>query len=157
MFVYFSAGESTEKCRKIRARLQQKTAPGLTPGLFNWQEWRGSNPQPPVWRPVLYQLSYLYGTLLRHFVYLTTDDTTPAPTVRPPSRIAKRKPSSIAIGAIKVTVIAILSPGISISTYAGNSTNLLHLWSGNRTVDDSSRKMVYDDHPHPWSKHKPRT
>jgi len=24
--------------------------------------------------------------------------TTPAPTVRPPSRIAKRKPSSIAIG-----------------------------------------------------------
>jgi hypothetical protein len=25
-------------------------------------------------------------------------DTTPAPTVRPPSRIAKRKPSSIAIG-----------------------------------------------------------
>ncbi len=25
-------------------------------------------------------------------------DTTPAPTVRPPSRIAKRKPSSIAMG-----------------------------------------------------------
>jgi transcriptional antiterminator NusG len=31
--------------------------------------------------------------------------STPAPTVRPPSRIAKRRPSSIAIGAIKVTVI----------------------------------------------------
>ena len=30
--------------------------------------------------------------------------TTPAPTVRPPSRIAKRRPSSIAIGWIKVTV-----------------------------------------------------
>ena len=28
--------------------------------------------------------------------------TTPAPTVRPPSRTAKRKPSSIAIGAINL-------------------------------------------------------
>ena len=48
--------------------------------------------------------------------------TTPAPTVRPPSRIAKRKPSSIAIGAIRVTVIDTLSPGITISVPAGNST-----------------------------------
>ena len=47
--------------------------------------------------------------------------TTPAPTVRPPSRIAKRKPSSIAIGAIKVTTIWMLSPGITISTPSGNS------------------------------------
>jgi len=31
--------------------------------------------------------------------------TTPAPTVRPPSRIAKRKPSSIAIGLINSTDI----------------------------------------------------
>ena len=80
-------------------------------------------PSPRFWRPVLYQLSY---TPMVRFcvplVYFTTDDTTPAPTVRPPSRIAKRKPSSIAIGAIKVTVIAILSPGITISVPAGNST-----------------------------------
>jgi hypothetical protein len=41
--------------------------------------------------------------------------TTPAPTVRPPSRIAKRRPSSIAIGAIISTSIAILSPGMHIS------------------------------------------
>jgi hypothetical protein len=47
--------------------------------------------------------------------------TTPAPTVRPPSRIAKRKPSSIAIGAIKVTSIWMLSPGITISTPSGSS------------------------------------
>ncbi|RZN99137.1 hypothetical protein EKG40_30375, partial [Pseudomonas moorei] len=31
--------------------------------------------------------------------------TTPAPTVRPPSRIAKRRPSSIAMVLIRVTVI----------------------------------------------------
>ena len=47
--------------------------------------------------------------------------TTPAPTVRPPSRIAKRSPSSIAIGWISVTVIAMLSPGITISVPAGSS------------------------------------
>ena len=45
--------------------------------------------------------------------------TTPAPTVRPPSRIAKRKPWSIAIGWIKLTVILMLSPGITISTPSG--------------------------------------
>jgi TM2 domain-containing membrane protein YozV len=48
--------------------------------------------------------------------------TTPAPTVRPPSRIAKRRPSSIAIGAISVATICTLSPGITISTPSGSST-----------------------------------
>ena len=47
--------------------------------------------------------------------------TTPAPTVRPPSRIAKRRPSSIAIGAISVTTILMLSPGMTISTPSGSS------------------------------------
>src|SRR3989449_5722542 len=37
--------------------------------------------------------------------------TTPAPTVRPPSRIAKRSCSSIAIGVISSIVIFVLSPG----------------------------------------------
>ena len=105
--------------------LCKKTGPrGLTPGLFfNWQEWRGSNPQPPVLETGALPIEL--HSMVRFcvpLVYFTTDDTTPAPTVRPPSRIAKRKPSSIAIGAIKVTVIAILSPGITISVPAGNST-----------------------------------
>jgi len=42
--------------------------------------------------------------------------TTPAPTVRPPSRIANRSSFSIAIGVINSTVICTLSPGITIST-----------------------------------------
>src|SRR2546425_4009366 len=41
--------------------------------------------------------------------------TTPAPTVRPPSRIAKRSCSSIAIGVISSIVIFVLSPRITIS------------------------------------------
>ena len=48
--------------------------------------------------------------------------TTPAPTVRPPSRMAKRSPSSIAIGVISSIVICTLSPGITISTPSGSST-----------------------------------
>src|SRR6266705_5399860 len=48
--------------------------------------------------------------------------TTPAPTVRPPSRIANRRPSSIAIGVISSIAIFVLSPGITISTPAGSST-----------------------------------
>ena len=49
-------------------------------------------------------------------------ETTPAPTVLPPSLIANLNPSSIAIGAINSTVIAILSPGITISVPDGSST-----------------------------------
>ncbi len=48
--------------------------------------------------------------------------TRPAPTVRPPSRIANRKPSSIAIGEINSTFISVLSPGITISVPLGNDT-----------------------------------
>jgi hypothetical protein len=48
--------------------------------------------------------------------YSTISVTTPAPTVRPPSRMAKFNPSSIAIGFISSTFITVLSPGITIST-----------------------------------------
>jgi hypothetical protein len=47
--------------------------------------------------------------------------TTPAPTVRPPSRIANRNSVSMAIGVISSTSICTLSPGITISTPSGNS------------------------------------
>jgi hypothetical protein len=46
--------------------------------------------------------------------------TAPAPTVRPPSRIAKRVPSSMAIGEISSTSISTLSPGMHISTPSGS-------------------------------------
>src|SRR5882724_1846984 len=48
--------------------------------------------------------------------------TRPAPTVRPPSRIAKRRPSSMAIGLMSSTVISVLSPGMTISVPPGRST-----------------------------------
>src|SRR3954447_5375041 len=52
-----------------------------------------------------------------HLVILVTR---PAPTVRPPSRIANRRPSSMAIGLPNSTVIATLSPGMTISVPSGN-------------------------------------
>jgi len=48
------------------------------------------------------------------FAYFKILVTRPAPTVRPPSRMAKRRPSSMAMGAISSTVISVLSPGITI-------------------------------------------
>jgi len=48
--------------------------------------------------------------------------TTPAPTVRPPSRIAKRRPSSIAMGTIRDISKFTLSPGITISEPSGRVT-----------------------------------
>jgi len=51
----------------------------------------------------------------RQLAYSTILVTTPEPTVRPPSRIAKRTPSSMAIGLCSSTVILTLSPGMHIS------------------------------------------
>src|SRR5271157_2163744 len=54
--------------------------------------------------------------------YSVIETTTPEPTVRPPSRMAKRSFSSIAIGTISATSIVTLSPGITISVPSGKCT-----------------------------------
>ena len=70
-------------------------------------------------------VSYLAYILIDTIVdnYLLILVTTPAPTVRPPSRIAKFKPCSIAIGASNLTLKVTVSPGITISLSLGNSTS----------------------------------
>src|SRR5262249_39294044 len=55
--------------------------------------------------------------------YSMTSVTAPAPTVWPPSRIAKRNPFSSATGVIKLTSQLTLSPGITISTPVGSFTS----------------------------------
>src|SRR6266852_5654150 len=57
--------------------------------------------------------------VVRHSMMLVT---TPEPTVRPPSRMAKRSFSSMAIGTINSIVMAMLSPGITISVPSGRCT-----------------------------------
>ena len=54
--------------------------------------------------------------------YSTIVTTMPAPTVRPPSRMAKRSFSSMAIGTISSTSTVTLSPGITISVPSGSDT-----------------------------------
>ena len=56
-------------------------------------------------------------------VYLIILVTTPAPTVLPPSLMAKFKFSFIAIGVINLTVNFPSSPGITISVPDGNVTS----------------------------------
>ena len=53
--------------------------------------------------------------------YCTISAIVPAPTVWPPSRIANRRPFSIATGVISSITRLTLSPGITISVPAGNS------------------------------------
>ncbi len=65
-------------------------------------------------------LSYDNKSIFRLY-YSMIVATRPDPTVRPPSRIAKVRPCSIAIGWISSMVISTLSPGMHISTPAGNS------------------------------------
>jgi hypothetical protein len=48
--------------------------------------------------------------------------TRPAPTVRPPSRIAKRRLSSIAMGWMSFTSMLVVSPGMTISVPSGSVT-----------------------------------
>ena len=52
--------------------------------------------------------------------YLMIFVTVPAPTVRPPSRMAKPRPSSMAIGWISSTVMSVVSPGMTISVPSGS-------------------------------------
>src|SRR5271165_1127469 len=55
------------------------------------------------------------------YCYCTISAIVPAPTVCPPSRMAKRKPFSIATGVINSITRLTLSPGITISVPAGSS------------------------------------
>src|ERR1700722_10824503 len=59
--------------------------------------------------------------LVGHDPYFRIFVTRPEPTVRPPSRIEKVRPSSIAMGLPRVTVMSVLSPGMTLSVPAGSS------------------------------------
>src|SRR5579862_4564195 len=92
----------------------------LTISLVDWSSTRWSY---ALRRILMFWLSIgRFRFLARCCCYLKILATTPAPTVRPPSRIAKRKPSSIAMGTRSSTSIETLSPGITISVPSGNLT-----------------------------------
>src|SRR5690606_3329673 len=98
-----------------RPAKKQETAPPHQP--CDASAWEGAAPR--EFRPVESRRT-LPARRLYYFVILLT---TPEPTVRPPSRMAKRRPSSIAIGAISLTPIVTLSPGMTISVPSGRITS----------------------------------
>src|SRR3989442_6054755 len=74
--------------------------------------------------------------MISRTAYSVISVTTPAPTVRPPSRIANRNSFSIATGVIRSIVIVTLSPGITISHPACNvatpDANVVPNYNSNR-------------------------
>jgi len=70
-----------------------------------------------------YNLCFYFNlwSVSRHYSIIFV--TTPAPTVRPPSRIENRIPSSMATFAPSSTVMLIVSPGITISVPSGRNTS----------------------------------
>ena len=82
-----------------------------SPMKLKWQGRRELNPQPLVLETSALPIE-LHPYRRIHSAILVT---TPEPTVRPPSRMAKRTPSSIAIGLCNSTSSLTLSPGMHIS------------------------------------------
>ena len=110
-----------------------KRLPGHSPGnrfsilfviLFRSFIFPGNRPETLRFRGIL-RLDTMYLTVLYIYkfvlinAYSMMEATRPDPTVRPPSRIAKVRPCSIAIGWISSIVISTLSPGMHISVPSG--------------------------------------
>jgi hypothetical protein len=85
-------------------RVTKNSPAAIAAGLF-----LGSSDRYPALRSMNQSSNYLMMLVTR-----------PEPTVRPPSRIAKPRPSSIAIGWMSATVISVLSPGMTISVPSGS-------------------------------------
>ncbi len=83
-------------------------------------------PRKPYGSGASYAWTQSYLTITIYMIYLLISDysmmeaTRPDPTVRPPSRIAKLRPCSIATGWISSMVISTLSPGMHISVPSGS-------------------------------------
>ncbi len=98
-------------------RTLRPSRPGGPPGCGTAYGGRRRAPQPKLRGPCGEAGSG--GDRCGHLLILVTR---PAPTVRPPSRMANFRPSSMAMGWISSTVISVLSPGMTISVPSGRCT-----------------------------------
>ena len=82
--------------------------------------------------------------------------TRPEPTVRPPSRIANRRPSSIAIGLPQLDGhLGVVTRHHHLGPLRQRDRARSRRWSGNRTAGDSSRRTACAGRPPPWSRCTP--
>ena len=96
------------------ARAHALGGPGIEP--FPTLPSRKRKKQPTL-KDRLFCFCSVTDSALRNYSLMPM--TTPEPTVRPPSRIAKRRFFSMAMGVISSTSISTLSPGMHISTPSG--------------------------------------
>src|SRR5918997_5323790 len=122
LLVTSSPGEACDACPRDSTS-STGWGPACSAGSSGCGSCGGCTPRMPASLIVAQRPSKSQGrderpapTLQKLLYYSTISVTTPAPTVLPPSRIAKFNPSSIAIGEISSTFITVLSPGITIST-----------------------------------------
>ena len=116
------------------AVFRQKTSAIEGRGIINQVAGvEGSNPQPPVLETGALPIElHSCGLGINHYLTISSfvasflfDDRGDDTGTNSAATLAycKTQPSSIAIGAISVTVIAILSPGITISVPSGSTTD----------------------------------
>src|SRR5690554_2141946 len=117
----------------VRVFVNKSRAPNCKPFCLSWQGYGPNDMGTTAFRSFhdtfrrLVQDTMIVGfepdtdLLLRHeFTYSSIFVTTPAPTVRPPSRMANLEPCSSATGTINSTVRLTSSPGMTISTPSGS-------------------------------------
>src|SRR5438067_190173 len=109
---FFMSGELPESCHSFH-----RSCSGCSPAALPFRRVLSCASTTRVQR----SMSWSIYICLHTYAYAKTSLMVPAPTVRPPSRMAKRKPFSMATGVISSMVSATLSPGITISVAAGSS------------------------------------
>ena len=68
----------------------------------------------------LYEFSHIWPLPGKRKLYPNISEITPAPTVWPPSRMAKRSSFSMAMGVMSSAETVTVSPGMTISTSLGS-------------------------------------
>ena len=114
------------KSAELRFRLTAKTAPApllllSQRGPLRWARFGSPSWGPEGGRTIPWQkeIPAIWRGFLKGVNYSSMSITTPEPTVRPPSRMAKRRPFSMAMGVISSTFMSTLSPGMHISVPSG--------------------------------------
>ena len=114
------------KSAELRFRLTAKTAPApllllSQSGPLRWARFGSPSWGPEGGRTIPWQkeIPATWRGFLKGVNYSSMSITTPEPTVRPPSRMAKRRPFSMAMGVISSTFMSTLSPGMHISVPSG--------------------------------------
>ena len=114
------------KSAELRFRLTAKTAPApllllSQSGPLRWARFGSPSwgPEGGCTIPWQKEIPAKRRGFLKGVNYSSMSITTPEPTVRPPSRMAKRRPFSMAMGVISSTFMSTLSPGMHISVPSG--------------------------------------